>query len=69
MLGVAASVLAVVRKQMQQLQAMLGPAVYRGKGTVSVKGGMSLWNSMWHGLRNDIIMRNVIYAECPKEIN
>ena len=35
MLGVAASVLAVVRKQMQQLQAMLGPAVYRGKGTVT----------------------------------
>ena len=31
-LGVAASVLAVVCKQMQQLQAMLGPAVHRGKG-------------------------------------
>ena len=30
---------------------------------VRVKGGMSLWNGMWHGLRNDIIMRNVIYAE------
>ena len=32
MLGDAASVLAVVRKQMQQLPAMLGPAVHRGKG-------------------------------------
>ena len=69
MLGVAASVLAVVWKQMQQLPAMLGPAVHRGKGTVRVRGGMSLWNGMWHGLRNDIIMRNVIYAEWPKEIN
>ena len=28
-----------------------------------VKGGMSLLNGMWHGLQNDIIMRNVIYAE------
>ena len=36
---------------------------------VRVKGGMSLRNSMWHGLRNDIIMRNVIYAERLKEIN
>ena len=32
MSGVAASVLAVVWKQMQQHQAMLGPAVHRGKG-------------------------------------
>ena len=30
---------------------------------VTVKGGMSLRNDMWHGSRNDIIMRNVIYAE------
>ena len=30
---------------------------------VRVKGGMSLRNGMWHGLRNDIIMRNVIYVE------
>ena len=27
------------------------------------KGGMSLRNGMWHGLRNDIIMRNVKYGE------
>ena len=26
---------------------------------VTVKGGISLRNGMWHGLRNDIIMRNV----------
>ena len=32
MLEVAASVLAVMCKQIQQLQAMLGPAVHRGKG-------------------------------------
>ena len=32
MLGVAASVLVVVCKQRQRLQAMLGPAVHRGKG-------------------------------------
>ena len=31
---------------------------------VRVKGGMSLRNDMWHGLRNDIIMRNVIYEKC-----
>ena len=30
---------------------------------------MSLRNGMWHGLRNDIIMRNVIYAELLEEIN
>ena len=36
---------------------------------VRVKDGMSLRNGMWHGLRNDIIMRNVIYAEWLKEIN
>ena len=30
---------------------------------VRVKGGMSLRNGMWHGLQNDIIMWNVIYAE------
>ena len=32
-------------------------------GTVRVRGGMSLRNGMWHGLRSDIIKRNVIYAE------
>ena len=30
---------------------------------------MSLRNGMWHGLRNDIIMWNVIYTEWPKEID
>jgi len=28
-----------------------------------VKGGMSLWNGMWNGLRNDLIMRNVILMQ------
>ena len=36
---------------------------------VRVKGGMNLQNGMWHGLRNEIIMRNVTYAEWLKEIN
>ena len=30
---------------------------------------MSLRNSMWHDLRNGIIMRDVMYAEWLKEIN
>ena len=32
-----------------------------------VKGGMSLRNGMWHGLRNDIIMQNLIYGKWRKE--
>ena len=36
---------------------------------VRVKGGMSLRNGMWHGLRNDIIMRNVKYGKWLKEMN
>ena len=35
--------------------------------TLRVKGEMSLRNGIWHGLRNDIIMRNIIYAEWPRE--
>ena len=31
--------------------------------TVRVKDRMSLRNGMWIGLRNDMIMRNEIYAE------
>ena len=34
---------------------------------VRVKGGMSLRNGMWHGLRNDIIMRNVKYGNGAKK--
>ena len=30
---------------------------------VKIRGGMSLRNGMWHGLRSDIIMWNVIYVE------
>ena len=37
--------------------------------TVRVKEGMSLRNGMWHGLRNDIIIRNVKYGNWRKEIN
>ena len=35
--------------------------------SVRVKGGMSVRNGMRHGLQNDIIMRDVIYAECSKK--
>ena len=28
-----------------------------------VKGRMSLWNGMWHDLRNDIIMWKVLYMQ------
>ena len=38
-----------------------------GKKSVRVKGGMSLRNGMWHGLRNDIIMRTVIYQNDLKK--
>ena len=34
---------------------------------VRVKGGMSLRNSMWHGLRNDIILRNVSMQNVSKK--
>ena len=36
---------------------------------VRVKGGMSLRNGTWHGLQNEIIMRNVKYGKWRKEIN
>ena len=35
--------------------------------TVRVKGGMNLLSGMWHGLRNDIIMRNLIYRKWRKK--
>ena len=34
----------------------------RAIGSVRVKGGKSLRNGMWHGVRSGIIMRNTIYA-------
>ena len=37
--------------------------------TVRVKEGMSLRNGIWHGLRNDITMRNLIYRKWRKQIN
>ena len=43
--------------------------VYSGLITVRVKGGMILWNGMWHGLRNDIIMWNLICGKWRKEKN
>jgi len=36
---------------------------------VRVKDGMSLGKGMWLGLRNDIIMRNLIYGKQRKEKN
>ena len=49
-------------------QPTLGDAT-TGFPPLRVKGGMSLKNGMWHGLRNYMIMWNVIYAEWIKEIN
>ena len=37
--------------------------------TMRVEGGMSLRNGIWHGLRNDIIMRNLIDAGEGKRRN
>ena len=34
---------------------------------VRVKGGMCLRNDVWHGLRTDMIMRNVKYGEWTKK--
>ena len=31
--------------------------------SVGVKGGIRLRNGIWHGLRSDIIMRNVKYGK------
>ena len=36
--------------------------IFRGFSTVRVKGGKSLRNGIWNGVRNGIIMRNTIYA-------
>ena len=57
MLGVAASVLTVVCKQIQQLQAMLGPAVHRGKGmtykTLETMCNASAWlQQCWKSCAN-----------------
>ena len=30
---------------------------------------MSLWNGMWHGLRNDIIMRNLMAQKKKNKLN
>ena len=43
--------------------------VSSGLITVRVKGGMILWNGMWHGLQNDIIMWNLICGKWRKEKN
>ena len=55
--GFAASLLAVVCKQMQQLHAMLGPAVYRGKGmtykTLETMRNTSAWlQQCWKSCAN-----------------
>ena len=57
MLGVASSVLAVMCKQMQQLPAMVGPAVHRGKGithkTLETMCNASAWlQQCWKSCAN-----------------
>ena len=50
-------------KQKKPTPLNRGPPLHvnRPFKSMRVKGGMSLRNGMWHGLRNDIIMRNGIY--------
>ena len=48
MLGVVASVLAVVCKRMQQLPTMLGPAVHRGKDTTHKTLEIMCNARVWH---------------------
>ena len=55
---------AILVFETKEKEVMLG-----SPNAVKVKGGMSLRNGMWHGLRNDIIMRNVKYGKWRKEIN
>ena len=41
---------------------LTGLSIIPRRIAVRVKGGKSLRNGMWHGVRNGIIMRNTIYA-------
>ena len=55
-----------------QVNCIFDSAIYQfymHSFAVRVKGGISLRNGMWHGLRKDIIMRNLIYGKWRKEIN
>ena len=38
------------------------PTLFTSFTSVRVKGGKSLRNGMWNGVRNGIIMRNTIYV-------
>ena len=53
------------------MESFFGKKTFSSRvGAVRVKGETSLRNGTWHGLRNDIIKRIVIYnVECLKEIN
>ena len=51
-----------VRPQTQRERNVVRFSAAVSGEAVRVKGGMSLRKGMWHGLRNDIIMRNLKYA-------
>ena len=53
------------QKQRGRTQKSFAAVIFSVEG----KRGMNLRNGMWHDLRNDIIMRNVIYAEWLNEKN
>ena len=52
---------AILVFETKEKEVMLG-----SPNAVKVKGGMSLRNGMWHGLRNDIIVK---YGKWHKERN
>ena len=53
-----------------KMWSVMARLLFRMRTAVRVKDEMSLWNGMWHGLGNDIIMRNVIHDMAQRnEIN
>ena len=52
---------------LQRIKRKQRKALFLRFSTVTVKTGMSLRNGMCHGLRNDIIMWNVIYGKWREE--
>ena len=60
---------AELRTEYATFEASILPAESTTSSPVRIKGGMSLQNGMWHGVRNHIIMRNIKYGKWRKEMN
>ena len=60
---------AELRTEYATFEASILPAESTTSSPVRVKGGMSLQNGMWHGVRNHMIMRNIKYGKWRKEMN